>query len=212
MIKHKDKKNGVVKSYHHGPRSEHSFDLKLVTKFPIGEYVTIKTLLEGSTGTDNIYLNGSDLACKQKSTDFHLRRYGEFAETDSYTLRLSVFQRMDPTMSHQRITLGDLYDDPSNIADSHLSDEQNKKFLKISDNRLFLNSSQLNQLPLCVPNGPIIVCKQQKQYHIAPGSLFCCVKVTANDSTKVQIDLDITLKLIFSTEKRDSTYSTRVPM
>jgi hypothetical protein len=207
MIKHKDKKNGVVESYHWGPRSEHSFDLKLVAKFPIGEYVTVKTLLEGCPGTNNIYLNGSDLACKQKSTDFHLRRYGEFAETDSYTLRLSVFQRMDPTMSHQRITLCDLYDDPSNIADSILSGEQNKKFLKISDQRLFLNSSQLNRLPSCVPNGPIILPEQQEQYHIAPGSLFCCVKVTANDLTKAQIDLDITLKLTFSTEKRGSTYS-----
>lgn len=178
----------------------HSYDLISKHKFDVCEPTTYKRLIRPAIGSYDLNIAGVQLSSKKLLTDFHIRRYGSFKPHQGCLLRITILERIDEARSFDLLPIDQIYANtrsPLAVATSlFCSDGYYKKFLVLDDIKMFLNSSQLNDLPLTKLAGSS---KYQRALdtNLKSGEIFCCVTIAPFDGKQKHVNFNITLKLTF---------------
>lgn len=188
----------------------HNYTMRSYHKFSICERTMTRSLMRPMYGSTGIWVNGCDLSCWRMHVNFDIRRCMKFKIGDSCLLRITIFKRLDENIgcvdynwkSMPNLPINSIYANTSSplaIATSLFCDNGlNKKFLVLKDTKLFMNSSQLNNLHCARKrrNG-FVESNEGINTAFKEGEIFCCVTVAPYDSELKMIDLKINLKLVF---------------
>jgi hypothetical protein len=166
-------------------------------------------LIGTSIGSQEIHIKGMPLRCKKNCMNYHISRYGDDVVANNYTLRLTTLCSLD----HNEILVGDVYKNTNCIDHSSLLDYGNsKKFTVLSDSKYFMNSSQMNQLPVMPIYDTVDSALSSGTIDFRPGDVLAFIylkpegKIDTNPKFRIQLDLNFYNQTIVDHEQFSTLY------